>query len=227
MSKNKEKQDEPIQIVEQTLTRTEQFIENNQKLLTYIIGGIVILVVAFILFKKYYISGRDAEAQNQMWTAQMYFEKDSLDLALNGDGNYPGFISIANDYWWTKSSNLSHFYIGISYLKQGSFELAIEHLKKFSTKSKIMGAMALGAIGDAYMELNDVNSAVEYYVEASEKNANDFTSPLFLMKAGWAYEEMQDYKNALKMYEIIKVDYYSSTERREIDKYIARVKALM
>ena len=87
--------------------------------------------------------------------------------------------------------------------------------------------MALGVIGDAYMELNDIENAVKYYKEAAEENSNDFTSPIFLMKAAWAYEEMKNYTDALKMYEEIKFKHYNSTERRDIDKYIARVKTLM
>jgi len=227
MAKKNEKKEEPIQFVEQTLSKTEQFIENNQKILTYIITGIVIVILGFILIKKYYIGAKEVEAQNQIWTAQRYFEADSLDLALTGDGNYLGFTDMINDYGWTKSSNLSKLYIGIIYLKQGDFEQAITYLKKFSTKSKILSSMALGAIGDAYVELGDMESAIEYYKEAAEKYPNDFISPIFLMKAGFAYEEMQKYDEALKMYEKIKYEHHNSIERREIEKYISKVKTLL
>ncbi len=227
MAKKIEKQEETIHVVESTLTKTEQFIENNQKILTYIVGAIVIVILGFILINKYYIGARETEAQNQIWTAQRYFESDSLDLALNGDGNYLGFNEIINNYGWTKSSNLSKYYLGLIYMKQGNYQEAINTMKKFSTKSKIVSAMALGVIGDAYVELNDMENAIKYYKEAAEENANDFTSPIFLMKAAWAYEEMKNYPDALKMYEEIKFKHYNSTERRDIDKYIARVKTLM
>jgi tetratricopeptide (TPR) repeat protein len=227
MAKKNEKQEEPIQFVEQTLTRTEQFIENNQKILTYIVAAIVIVILGFILIKKYYIGAKEVEAQNQIWAAQRYFESDSLDLAINGDGNYIGFNDIVNDYKWTKSSNLANYYIGISYLKQGEYELAIKSLKKFSTKSKLVSAMSLGAIGDSYMELNDFENALKYYKEAAEKNPNDFISPIFLMKAAFVYEEQKDYSNAIKMYEKVKLEHYKSMEGRDIEKYIARAKTLM
>ena len=227
MAKKNEKQDEPIQLVESTLTRTEQFIENNQKILTYIVGAIVIVILSFILIKKYYIGAKEVEAQNQIWAAQRYFESDSLDLAISGDGNYLGFTDIVNDYKWTKSSNLSRYYLGISYLNKGQYQLAIDNLEDFSCNSTIISAMASGAIGDAYMELKDVANATKYYEKAADKYNNEFSSPIFLMKAGWAYEEMKNYESALKMYEKIKTDYYSSFEGRDINKYIARVKTLM
>lgn len=227
MAKKNEKQEEPIQFVEQTLTRTEQFIENNQKILTYIVAAIVIVILGFILIKKYYIGAKEVEAQNQIWAAQRYFESDSLDLAINGDGNYIGFNDIVNDYNWTKSSNLANYYIGISYLKQGEYELAIKSLKKFSTKSKIVSAMSLGAIGDSYMELNDFENALKYYKKAADKNPNDFITPIFLMKAAFVYEEQNDYSNAIKMYEKVKFEHHKSMEGRDIEKYIARAKTLM
>ncbi len=227
MAKKNEKQEEPIQFVEQTLSKTEQFIEKNQKILTYVVTAIVIVILGFILIKKYYIGAKEIEAQNQIWTAQRYFEADSLDLALTGDGNYLGFHEIISDYAWTKSSNLSKFYLGLIYLKQGDFEQALTYLKKFSTKSRILSSMALGAIADSYVELGDMEAAVKYYKKAADKYPNDFTSPIFLMKAGFAYEEMQKYDEALKMYEKIKFEHYNSNERRDIEKYISKVKTLL
>ncbi|MDD3876879.1 MAG: tetratricopeptide repeat protein [Bacteroidales bacterium] len=227
MLKKKQKDQEPIKVVEETLSKTEQFIEKNQKMLITIIGVIVVVILLFVLVKKYYIAGKEAEAQTQIWAAERYFEMDSLDLALNGDGNYIGFVDIASNYKWTKTANLAHYYMGIIYLKQGQYELAIKHLKKFNGKDKLVKVMAMGAIGDAYMELGQIEKAAEQYEKAAKKNSNDFTSPLFYLKAGWAYEELGDFKNAVKMYEEIKYNHHGSNESREIDKYIAKAKALI
>jgi tetratricopeptide (TPR) repeat protein len=127
----------------------------------------------------------------------------------------------------TKGANLSKYYAGICYLKLGNFEEAIDHLKSFKGKDNIIGPMAKGAIGDAYLELNQAAKAASYYMEAAELKDNEFTSPLFLLKAGWTYEIMKDYKKALQTYERIKLNYASSNEAREIDKYIARAKGMM
>jgi tetratricopeptide (TPR) repeat protein len=187
---------------------------------------IVVLILGYFAFKRLYIQPRNVEAQEQMFMAEKYFEKDSLNLALYGDGLYPGFLDIIDDYGMTKSANLAHYYTGVIYLKLGDYEEAINHLESFSSDEQIISSMALGARGDAYMELNEPETAVGYYMEAAELNDNDFTSPLFYLKAGWAYEILEQYDKATKVYETIKYDYPASNEAREIDKYIARASGL-
>jgi tetratricopeptide (TPR) repeat protein len=169
---------------------------------------------------------KEKEAKEQMFMAERYFEQDSLNLALNGDGMYPGFLDVIDDYGMTQGANLSKYYAGICYLRMGSFNEAIDHLKSFNAKDQILGPMANGAIGDAYMELNQAAQAADYYMDAAESSDNEFTTPLFLMKAAWTYEILKDYKKALEIYERIKLNYPTSTEAREIDKYIARAKGM-
>jgi len=161
-----------------------------------------------------------------MYMAEMYFEQDSLNRALLGDGNELGFLDIIDDYGMTKSANLAHYYAGICYLNLGEYKEAIDYLEGFDARGQILGPMAIGAIGDAYMELGESEKAANCYVNAADENSNDFTSPTFLFKAGWTYEIMGDYKKALKVYETIKKDYPKSYEAREIDKFIAKAKAL-
>jgi tetratricopeptide (TPR) repeat protein len=227
MVKKQDKTEGGIVAVEEALSKTEKFIEKNQKYLTIIIGAIVIVVLLFFGFKRFYMAPKEQEAKEQMFMAERYFEIDSLNLALNGDGMYPGFLDIIDDYGMTSGANLSKYYAGICYLKMGNFEEALDHLKSFKGKDQILGPMAKGAIGDAYMELNQSDKAASYYLDAADDQDNEFTSPLFLMKAGWTYEILKDYKKALEIYERIKFDYPTSTEARDIDKYIARAKGLI
>jgi len=227
MVKKQDKTEGGIVAVEEALSKTEHFIEKNQKLLTIIIGVIVIVVLVFFGFKRFYMAPKEKEAKEQMFMAERYFEIDSLNLALNGDGMYPGFLEIIDDYGMTQGANLSKYYAGICYLKMGNFDEAIDHLKSFKGKDQVLGPMAKGAIGDAYLELGQHGKAAGFYTEAADMKDNEFTTPLFLMKAGWTYEIQKDYKKALEIYERIKFSFPSSNEAREIDKYITRVKSLM
>jgi tetratricopeptide (TPR) repeat protein len=226
MVKKQDKTEENIVKVEEALSNTEKFIEKNQRLLSIIVGAIVVLVLIFFAFKKFYVAPRETEAQNQMFMAEKYFGMDSLDLALNGDGMYPGFLQILDNYRITKAANLARYYTGMIYLHKGEFENAIEYLKKYKGRDDIIGPMAKGGIGDAYLELNNQDKAVSYYMNAAEMKTNDFTSPMFFMKAGSTYELMGKYEDALKLYEKIKKEFPKSNEAREIDKYIARAKGL-
>jgi tetratricopeptide (TPR) repeat protein len=227
MAKNKKDVNPPtISSVEETLSRTEHYLEENYK--TLLIGlGVIVVLVGLIWLGKLYFNKRNNEAQSQMFQAEKYFELDSMKLALNGDGNYLGFLDIAKDYKFTNSGNLARYSAGICYLHLGNFKEAIEYLNKYSKKDKVIGSMALGATGDAYVELGDLDTGVSKYIEAADYAKNSFNTPLFLMKAGEIYELKGKYPEALKLYERIENEYPESTEGTTIEKNIARVKMLI
>ena len=221
VDKKTDKTEQRIEAVEEAFSRTEQFIEKNQKIIIIVVAAIIIVVLGFFGIKRFYIAPKEKDAQSQMFMAEKYFEQDSLKKALNGDGQFLGFLAIIDEYGVTESANLSHYYAGICYLKLGQFEEAIKHLDKFSAGDQLVAPMAKGALGDAYMELNQAEKAAGYYAEAAELRKNEFTTPLFLMKAAWANEELGNYEKALNFYTKIKEEYPRSNEGREIDKYIA------
>jgi tetratricopeptide (TPR) repeat protein len=227
MAKNKKDENpQTITNVEHTLTRTEHFLEENYKSL--LIGlGIVVALVALIWVGKLFLNKRNDEALSQMYQAERYLEMDSLKLALNGDGNYLGFLDIAKDYKFTASGNLAKYSAGICYLHLGDYQEAINFLNKYSKKDKVLGSLAIGATGDAYIELGETDKGLAKYVEAADFARNSFNSPLFLMKAGELYELSGKFSEALKVYERIENEYPESTEGATIDKYIARVKLLV
>jgi len=225
MAKKIDNTEEKIHAVEEALSKSERFIEKNQKILTIVIGSAVIIVLGIFAFQKLYIAPREKAAQGQMFVAQKYFEEDSLNKALNGDANYPGFLDIIDDYSMTKSANLAKYYAGIIYLKQGKYEDAITYLNKFDSGDEFVGPMATGGIGDAYMELGQKDKAVEYYLKASKQQENDLTTPLYLMRAAFVYEEQGKFDKAVELYEKIQKEHVKSTEARDIDKYIEQAKA--
>jgi tetratricopeptide (TPR) repeat protein len=228
MVKKTDKTEERIVAVEEAFSKTEQYIEKNQKVILIIIGSLVVIFLAyFVGFRGYYLPGKEKDAQSQMFMAEKYFEMDSLNKALNGDGNYLGFLEIIDQYGLTKSANLAHYYAGICYLKKGDFQKAIDNLKSFSGKDDVVGPMAIGAIGDAYMELKQADKAAEYYLKAAGKKSNEFLSPMWLMKTAWAYEEMGKFDQALAIYKRIKEEFPRAYESRDIDKNISKMNGLL
>lgn len=227
MTKNKKDVNpQTISNVEQTLTRTEQYLEENYKL--YLTGlAVIIVIVGLGWLGKLYLNKRNDEAQSQMYQAERYLEMDSLKLALNGDGNYLGFLDISKSYRLTKSGNLALYSAGICYLHLGQYQEAIDYLNKYSKKDKVIGSLAIGATGDALVELGDLDKGIAKYIEAADYAGNSFNTPLFLMKAGELYELGGKYADALKLYERIESEYPESTEGSTIDKFIARVKLLI
>lgn len=222
----KEPEVDNVEIVESALGKTEQFIETNKKVISIAIAAIIIVVGGFILYKRFYLKPLQEEAQSQMFAAEQYFEKDSFRLALKGDGNYLGFENIINEYGSTKSGNLAHYYAGICNLRMKDYNKAIEHLEKFSSDDKFLAPIAKGAIGDANMELGKVKEAAELYIKAADKTVNEFTTPIYLMKAAQAYEKLNDNDKALALYERVEREFSKSQEGRKAEKYIARIKAI-
>lgn len=211
--------------LQQTISRSEQFLEKYKQLVYGVLGGLVVVGALIYYVSGVYLPSKQAEAQNLMYVAERYFENDSLNLAINGDGNFPGFEEIAEDYSWTKAGKLANYYLGISYLRLGKFEDAIAKLKDFSTDEPIIGSIALGATGDAYLELDQKEKALDYYLKAANKEENQFTTPVYLMRAGELAEDMGNTKKALELYERIFADFKNTSEGQSVEKYIARIKA--
>lgn len=222
--KKKQASDSGFESVENALTRTEKYIEENQKSLSIIILAIVIVVGGYLGYKRLYLEPTNREALAAMFVAEKYFEVDSFYLALMGDGANFGMLDIIDEYGVTSSANLANYYAGISYLRMGQYENAIEYLKSFDSDDIMVASIAFGSIGDCYTELGDNKKALTYYLKAGERKKNSFTSPVYLKKAGMIYEQMEEYDKALKTYETIQKDYPDSDIGLEMEKYIASVK---
>ena len=219
--------DERLESIETTLSKTELFIANNQKSIMIVLAVLIVAVAAVLGVKKFYLEPREKNAQTAIYHAEKYFENDNYATALNGDGNYLGFVDVINDFGGTKTANLAKYYAGICCLNTGDFNQAVSYLKSFKGKDVLVSSLALGALADAYMELDNVAEAAATYVKAANKSENTLTSPMYLLRAGMAYEMTGDFQKALDAYNEIKKEYPTSSEGRSIDKNIARVQAEM
>ena len=214
-----------VEGVEQALTRAEHLIETYQKQIVWVVSVVLGIVVLYMAFQRFYVEKKSQEAAAQMFPAEQYFENDDWEKALDGDGNNLGFVDIISDYKFTPSANLAKYYAGICCLRIEEYEEAISYLSKFKSKDIILSSIALGSIGDAYAQLGESGKAVNFYKKAAQRKSNDFTSPLYLLRAGILLENEGKLKEAGELYERIKTNYAVSTEGRTIDKYIARIKA--
>ena len=207
--------------------KSGSFILENQKSLVFIIGGIIILVLLYIGYQRFYLAPRAETAADQLFKAETYATVDSLQQrAIDGDGSYPGFKEIADEYENTKSANIANAYLGGLYLRQGKYQEAANALEKYTnTGSIVLDPLVIGMLGDAYSELKDYKKAASYYKKAAEKNSNTFTSPLLLKKLGLVYEAQSEYKQALETYKLIQSDFPESQEATSIESYIARAEA--
>ena len=201
--------------------QAQEFIERNKKLVQYI-GGTIAAIIILGFFGYNYFTGQNEEAQNEMFQAVFYFEKDSVELALYGDDLNPGFEDIADEYSFTKAGNLANYYAGVCHLKLGNFEDAVNYLGNFNGNDLFVQARAYCLMGDAYMEMDEIGDAITYYEKASNYKPNKSFTPMYLMKLGLAYETVNRWKEAAEAYDRIIKEFPAATELNDAKKFKAR-----
>ena len=212
--------DETIIDLVDVKSKAESFYESNKMAILGIGGGLLLLIGGFLAYKFLYQAPKNKEAMEQMYQAEILFEKDSFEMALNNPGGgFPGFKEIAENYGGTSSGNLAKYYAAICNLKMGNYEEAKNFLSDYSASGPVMTILKNGVLGDVYAELNDFESAKNYYDKAGNSD-NDFLTPVYLKKLGILQEKLGNKDAALKAYKKIKEKYPESPDGNNIEKNI-------
>ncbi|RNI32297.1 cytochrome C biosynthesis protein [Rufibacter immobilis] len=231
MSNNTMKRESEFELVEnpdalaERLVQSEDFVVRHKNLLIGLFVAIAAAVVGGFLYYQNQ-QNKNQEALAAMFQAEYYLEADSLNKALNGDGQNSGFKAVAEEYGSTKAGNLANFYAGIASLKQGKYQEALNFLEEFKSDDLLLQARAYSLQGDANLELGKKEEAAALYKKAAEHKANDFFSPQYLMKAAVAHEAANQYAEAAEVYDRIINDYPLSPEVNDAKKYKARAEGL-
>lgn len=211
--------------VQEGYNKAEDFLNKYKFPIFGLLGLILVGVLGFWAYNNLYVPPRQSASVENAYAAQNYFEKDDFEKALNGDGVNDGFLDIISNYGSTKMGNLANYYAGACYLQLGDYDAAIDYLSSFKGKDMVISSMALGGIGDAHMQLGNTNEGISFYEKAATNSDNNVTAPMYHFRAGVAKEQNEDMEGAKEHYEIIKEKYPTSTEGRDVAKYLARVGA--
>lgn len=246
--KPKNKAEEVEQVEEQSTTaevfntldegasKTEEWVAANQKYILGAVGLIALVILGYLGFQKFIQEPKEQEATNEMYKAQQYFDnavngnttlRDSLyTLALNGGEGKYGFLEIIENYGGTKAANLANYYAGFSYLNMNKYQEAIEYLDNFKSDDQMLGPLALGGIGDAFSQLDQVEEALGYYEKAAQAKTNDFTTPKFLLKAAITAISLGKADVAITYLERIKEEFPKSVEANQADVHLGKAQAI-
>lgn len=225
---------EVFNTLDETASKTEAFVEKNQKYIFIIIGLVAVVVLGSLGYKEFIAKPKQTAAMNDMFQAQKYFDqavngvaKDSLfNLALNGGEGKYGMLDIIKEYSGTPSANLANYYAGMAYLKMKDYKNAVEYLSNFESDDEVLSALAKGNIGDAFVQLNQNEDALSYYEQAAEIRNNEYTTPMYLHKAGVIALNLGNADKALTYFKRIKEDYPNSTEATNVDVFIGKAQVL-
>ena len=225
---------EVFSTLDESASKSEQWVARNQNYILGVIGVVAVAVLGYLAYIQFVQNPKEQSASNEMFYPQQYFAQavnspaaqDSLyNLALNGaEGKY-GFLDIIDEYNGTKAANLAHYSAGMAYLNLQQYENAIDHLEDFSSDDIILGALAKGGIGDAFVQLGQPEEALSYYEQALGHNSNNYTTPKFLYKAGIMALDLNQKEKAMGYFQRIKDDFPESDEAVSIDVFIGMAKS--
>jgi len=217
-------------------SKTEEWVADNQKYILIGISVIVLVVLAYLAYNSFIQEPKEIKAANAMYQAQQYFDeaiaastetKDSLyTLSLHGGEAQLGFQEIISNYGGTKSGNLARYYAGFAYLNTGAYQEAIDQLDDFKSDDELLGPLALGGIGDAFVQLGQLEEGLSYYEKAAKVKENGYTTPKFLIKAGLLALELGKSDLATQYLEQVSADYAKAAKDSKVAVYLAKAQAM-
>lgn len=225
---------EVFSTLDETASKTEAWVEKNQKTILSIVGIVAICVLGYLGYQQFIQNPKESEAVSEMFQAQTYYEqaltapvKDSLfNLALTGGEGKYGFLDIIENYGGTDAGNISRYYAGMSYLNTKKYQEAINYLDAFKSDDEMLGPLAKGAIGDAFVQLNQNDEALNYYEKAATMKTNNVTTPRFLLKAGITALNLSKVDLALKHFKRITEEFPEAQEVSKAIIYEGRAEAM-
>jgi tetratricopeptide (TPR) repeat protein len=214
-----------VQPGEEVIAKAKDFWTKNSKVILGVGTLLVLLVGGYWGYKNFVQKPKEEKAIDAMFKAEDYYRQDSIQLALNGDGQYQGFLKIMDKYSGTEAANLARFYAGSCYLKLDDNANAIKHLEKFKTDAKQIQQRAYKLLGDAYADMGKNTDAFDYYKKAAhhfEKDEVNSAEALF-MAAYFADRVLKNQKEAIDLFKELKEKYPRTTQGTEADTYLAQL----
>ena len=224
MAKKNMNQSAPQMSVEETLSKSEAFFLKYKYAIVGAVVALVVIIAGGSLYNTYVAKPNAAKASTSLAKGQDYFSEENYEKALNGDSTgFAGFAKLAADLSG-KNGNLANLYAGLCNAHLGKWQEAANYIEKFDSKGDYMVSPAtLGALGNVYAHLNQLDKAVATLKKAAEAADNHSLSPTWLIQAGEILESQGNKAEALKLYQTVKDKYFNSMQYQSIDKYIERV----
>ncbi|MDR9457455.1 MAG: tetratricopeptide repeat protein [Salegentibacter sp.] len=226
---------EVFNTLDEGASKAETWVADNQKYIYIIVGVAIVAVLGYLGWQRFIQEPKETEAANEMAQAQNYFanamnsagaERDSLyTMSLNGGEGKYGFLDIIENYGGTDAANLARYNAGFAYLHTGNYQEAINHLEDFKSDDEILAALAVGGIGDAFMQLEQPEEALDYYDKAASMRSNEFTTPKFLLKASITALEVGENNEAEDYLTKLRDEYPESPEAEQVPVYLGQAQA--
>ena len=213
MSKHLSKEELEHDALVENVEKASKFINKNKTTLLSVLIGFFV-VAGLLVGYQFFSDNQEAKAQNNLATAEQFYQEGDYDKALNGDSynlTY-GFAAIANEYSSTNAGNLALYYASVSSYKLGDIESALDYFSRYDAPKGILGVGPI-SFHASLLELNEsLEKAAETYLKAANWDKNESTTPYNMYKAAEIYYELGSLAKAQELVDEILEKYPDNSE---------------
>jgi tetratricopeptide (TPR) repeat protein len=198
---------------------------DSHRTLVYGVLAVLVLAVAGVIAYTMYLEQQQEKAQQLLAEPVQLYENGQFREALDGVNNGTGLLAIADEYGNTDAGNLARFYAADALYQLGEYDQALAFFSEFDKEDNLLGASAIAGEAAVYENKGEFGRAAELYRRAADYVENELTTPQYLFSAARAYEQADQYEDALEVYEAIQERFPEAVTQADIDLFIARVHA--
>jgi tetratricopeptide (TPR) repeat protein len=211
----KSNQEDVIVNVDELYTQTERFVDKNRKQLTMGLGAVSAVILIVIGYTSLIVAPAEREAEEAAFMAEHYFAKDSVDLAMLGDGLSAGLEEVLMDHAGTPAAARAAFELGIIHRDAARFQEAVESFEQCGFDDDVFGPLVEANIGDCLVELGNLDEAQRHFASAANRAAAGLAAralaPMCAYKRGLVLLELGQEDKAHDVFESLAEDFPNST----------------
>ena len=208
-----------------------EFIDKNRSLIKIGTTALVVLIAGWfsysVLYENYVVAPKNEKSLAAIWKQEAAaFDNSDWNSLIIGDSlqTFKGLQKAVDQYSGYAGGKLAEYDLGIAYLNTGDYKKAIESLSNVDFNDEIIATIALGGIGDAYLQLGEIKKAGDYYQQAYRRRDNELTTPMYMMKSAFTLEMDENYAAAQKTYQELIEKYPTSPLSITAEKYLESLK---
>ena len=196
----------------------EEFKNNKTaRTVTFAIAGVLVLVLGYLVYINLIWGPGNEDSKEAGYIGLNYADMDSTELAIEE------LSATVKKFDGKQGGETAQFVLARQYMNQGEFDMAMKTLKDVDVKDTYVKVHVVGLQGDCLSELKNYEEAVKTYIKAAELDDNDYTTPMYLFKAGKLLEkQLENPTKAAEVYTRIKHNYAVFANANQIDRFIQR-----
>jgi TolA-binding protein len=202
--------------------KSRAWIEQNRRLVTYIIS-VPIILVAVLWFVQNNRRQNNERATTDLAKVYHLYDLGQYQLAIDGipQENIRGLQSIVDDYGSTQAGEMAKLYLANSYFNLHNYDKALTYFQGVDIGDKLLSSSALAGEASCYEAKGNHDEAAGLYEQAASKYMTAIQAPDDLFKAANNYSMAGKKDKAAEMLQRLKKEFPTSAYARDVDRYLA------